>query len=1068
MLLQMRTTKRGKLTDEGSTEVRRAATRRPRAGLILAVAAATLLAAAPGASAAGKPSKVASVIEQVAGDVDRARKAGRSPARLSGQVAKVAADGAIEVNVWALGQVTARERAQLTRLGARIVASATAPSRRRYPAYGLFQAAVPHDRLDEVAALDWVAAVTPPDYGQSDDHPTNPTNSQGVALHNADDVQTRGVNGTGVNVGVISNGVPSLAAGDLPAVTVNNVGCAAGTPQCDEGTAMLEIVHDMAPGAGLLFDAGGAGDAVAAHIGAQNWLAANGADVITEDMAFDQQPAFQYGALAANGDMIAANGVSMHSSAGNLGSAHAARMAATGTGQGPDGATGPCAGSEPDNGVAIAGGTDNTFDLSVPAGGNGSITLQWSEPRAIAPTAGQGGFTNLDLYVLDAAGTTCVAQSTTVQSQGVGDTLEVAGLAPGTYKVVVDVENAPAGVAVPTLDLKMRGTNPIDATTRALSLNPDSNYTGQATSAAALNAQASGALEAFSAAGPVQLLTTTQCPANDPAPCGNGQAGALNQTAGGPTWGAADNVTVTGVGGFGSPFAGTSAAAPHAAACDALLRDELDQPAAAPATTNARLRATAQDIAPAGVDDVTGAGRLDCLQAVNDAPTAKVAAPPSTQEGTNVTLDGSGSTDPDTGDTLTYAWDLDDDGAFDDSSQAKPTFSRVGRDGTFTVRLRVTDTANATSTDSATVTVTNVAPTTSAITASASRAENTATSISGTISDPGWQDPLSATIDYGDGTGAHSLTGVEEHDRPDGSISYDITHAYGDDGTFTIKVCGADDDVADVCATTQTTVTNVAPTAAIADGSATDINGTSVILSHAGDPVDVAGRSTDPGSDDLTLTWNWDDGPPALDRSSIFLVDPPNADPDPSPSVQPRDVTDMTSHAFAAACTYDIVFTAHDDDGGSASDTIKVLIAGNADDGRPSGYWAHQYRQRGTIDFDDATLGCYLEIAAFVSRVFNELRDVSTFQRAQSLLFSQVKPVGKWDQFDRDLLTALLNFANGAVEWDEQVDTNNDGTSDTAFSAAIKAAETVRLNPNASPAQIDAERAKLQSINDRV
>jgi hypothetical protein len=994
-----------------------------------------------------------------------------SAASVSGQIVKVCAGGALEVNVGAAEQVGARERAELTRLGARHIASASKGPRRGRPAFGVFHVALPHDRIDDVAALDWVRVISTPGYGQADDHPTNPINSQGVALHNADDVQARGINGTGVTVGVISTGVPNLAAGDLPAVTVNNAGCT-GRAACDEGTAMLEIVHDMAPGAGLMFDAG-AGGGTAGHIAAQDWLAANGADVITEDLAFDDEPAFEYGVVAANGDDVAANGVTMHSSAGNLGNAHTARVAATGTGQGPDGGTGPCAGGEPDNAVAVAGGTDNTFDVVVPTvtpAIRGTLTLQWSEPRMVAPPIGRGGFTNLDLYVLDSTGTTCVMQSNGAQGLGTGDTIEqIQNLPAGNYKVVVDVENAPAGVAVPTLDLRMRNVNATDTTTRAGSVNPDSNYTGLATSAGALNSQAAGALEAFSAGGPVQLLTTTQCPANDPAPCGAGVAGTLNQTAGAPTWSAADNVSHTGAGGFSNPFSGTSAAAPHAAGCDALLRDELNQPAAAPAVTNARLRATAQDIAGPGIDNDTGAGRLDCLQAVNDAPTADAGGPYETREGQNVTLDGSGSTDPDTGDTLTYAWDLDGDGDFDDASVAKPTFSLVGRDGDFTVGVRVTDTADATSTDTATVKVTNVAPALSAITTNSPKAENTAMSISGTITDPGWRDPLSLTIDFGDGNGSQTLTGVEENDRPDATITYDVSHVYGDDGSFTVKVCGADDDTPEQCVTKQVTVTNVAPTAAIDGGDATVINGIPIILSHAGAAVDVAGRSTDPGSDDLTLRWNWDDGPPLIDSSTTYLVNPPNIDPDPSPSVQPRDVTDETAHAFGQACTYDIGFSALDDDGGaSATDTIKVLITGNADEGEPSGYWAHQYRGRGEIAFSTVTLGCYLEIADLVSRVFHGVRDVSTLKKAQTLLFSQGTSVSKWDQFDRDLLTALLNFANGSVEWDEQVDTNADGVADTSFGAAVQAAETVRLTANATAAQIDAQRRKLQSINDTI
>ena len=89
--------------------------------------------------------------------------------------------------------------------------------------------------------------------------------------------------------------------------------------------------------------------------------------------------------------------------------------------------------------------------------------------------------------------------------------------------------------------------------------------------------------------------------------------GGLTSTQG-PTWGAADNVQVTGVGGFGSPFGGTSAAAPHAAACEALVRDARPGDNTT-ALATARLKATAVDVAPAGVDNVTGVGRLRCFRA---------------------------------------------------------------------------------------------------------------------------------------------------------------------------------------------------------------------------------------------------------------------------------------------------------------------------------------------------------------------------------------------------------------------------------------------------------------------
>jgi hypothetical protein len=60
-----------------------------------------------------------------------------------------------------------------------------------------------------------------------------------------------------------------------------------------------------------------------------------------------------------------------------------------------------------------------------------------------------------------------------------------------------------------------------------------------------------------------------------------------------------------------------------------------------------------------------------------------------------VQFNGSGSSDPD-GDALSYAWDLDGDGAYDDSTAANPSFTYASA-GTYTARLRVTDARGASS-----------------------------------------------------------------------------------------------------------------------------------------------------------------------------------------------------------------------------------------------------------------------------------------------------------------------------------------------------------------------------------
>ena len=152
-------------------------------------------------------------------------------------------------------------------------------------------------------------------------------------------------------------------------------------------------------------------------------------------------------------------------------------------------------------------------------------------------------------------------------------------------------------------------------------------------------------------------------------------------------------------------------------------------------------------------------GQLDCLLAINDPPVADAGGPYATQEGTDVVVTGAGSSDPDVGDSLTYAWDFDNDGFYDDATGVSPAFDRVGQDGVFTIGLQVTDTAGATDIDTAQVTVTNVAPTVGPITTDAPKPENTGVRIQGVISDPGWLDPLTASIDFDDGSGPQPLVG---------------------------------------------------------------------------------------------------------------------------------------------------------------------------------------------------------------------------------------------------------------------------------------------------------------------
>ena len=158
------------------------------------------------------------------------------------------------------------------------------------------------------------------------------------------------------------------------------------------------------------------------------------------------------------------------------------------------------------------------------------------------------------------------------------------------------------------------------------------------------------------------------------------------------------------------------------------------------------------------------------------------------------------------------------------------------------------------------------------------------------------------------------------------------------------------------------------------------------------------------------------------------------------------------------------MFGALDDDGGSASANVAVIIAGNASQQRGAGYWQTQYRPRPTA-FSEVRRLCYLQIAKHMSKVFPEVRaPLNTAAHAFDVLNVSNNSGSETQKLERELLAAWLNFANGAFDLSELVDTDGNGTADTMFSAVMATAESVRIGPS-TDAQKIAQRNILQRIN---
>ncbi|MBL3599332.1 MAG: PKD domain-containing protein, partial [gamma proteobacterium endosymbiont of Lamellibrachia anaximandri] len=270
------------------------------------------------------------------------------------------------------------------------------------------------------------------------------------------------------------------------------------------------------------------------------------------------------------------------------------------------------------------------------------------------------------------------------------------------------------------------------------------------------------------------------------------------------------------------------------------------------------------------------------LTTANVGPTAEAGGPYTINEGQGVTLDGSGSNDPDNGPSpLSYAWDLDNDGQYDDASGVTVTLPIQPDNSSFSVGLQVSD-GLLTATDTATVTVNNVAPIANAGPDQTIN-EGDTVSFSGSFSDPGSVDTHTVEWNFGDGSATVS-----------GSLT--PSHTYADNGVYTVTLTITDKDGGVGTDTLVVTVNNVAPSV---DAGADQ-------MFNEGNTANFSGSFSDPGSVDThTIEWNFGDG--TTENGSL-----------------------TPSHTYPTAGVYTVILTVTDKDGGVGSDTLTVTVQAGA------------------------------------------------------------------------------------------------------------------------------------------
>jgi hypothetical protein len=409
--------------------------------------------------------------------------------------------------------------------------------------------------------------------------------------------------------GFLATASTDVGTGDLPSgVTVlGEVSCmdypATQLPFGDEGRAMLQIVHDVAPGAGLAFYTADNGEADFAN-GIVNKLAGSGhAKIIVDDVGYFDEPFFQDGVVAQAIDTVVAQGVAYFSAAGNDGSDAYENTA-------PNfsklSTTAPNIGEYLLNFDNSGATSVNALSVTIPALEQGqlvALVLQWDQPYVTGAAGSPGASSHLDLCVtgsgndkiinLNGTPTTCTGPNRTgadpVQILIVSNPANSAGTtAAETISISIGLADGTAAPERVKLAVEGGGLKVVFNNSNAYVKNPTVQGHPGAAGAAAVGAAAfyntpgcgttTAVLERYSSQGGSPILfdksgNRLATPMVRQKPNFVGPDGGNNTFLGFQIPASQDTSTVAQCANNGSypNFFGTSAAAPHAAAIAALM-----------------------------------------------------------------------------------------------------------------------------------------------------------------------------------------------------------------------------------------------------------------------------------------------------------------------------------------------------------------------------------------------------------------------------------------------------------------------------------------------------------------